>query len=161
MEIVRDHFGAHAVERGQVVDRLEERPIRREVLEVSDVMTRDDDVATRDGHGRLQLCTDRQHRALRGERERHGLGCVPARPAEQLQPAASRAFDGVVAADVYLAVVCEEAVDHRPQPRCGVAVVVRDRLVAAVAARHHERTADTCQQQVVQRRVGQEHAEVT
>ena len=78
MEIVRDHFGAYAVERGQVVDRLEERPIRREVLEVSDVMTRDDDVATRDGHGRLQLCTDRQHRALRGERERHGLGCVPA-----------------------------------------------------------------------------------
>ena len=78
MEIVRDHFGTHAVERGEVVDGLEERLVGREVLEVADVMTGDDVVATRDGDGRLQLGADREHRALRGERQRHRLGRVPA-----------------------------------------------------------------------------------
>ena len=47
-----------------------------------------------------------------------------------------------------------------PSRVAGVAVVVRDRLVAAVPARHHERAADAGHEQVVERRVGEEHAEV-
>ena len=68
--------------------------------------------------------------------------------------------DRVVAADVDRPVVGEQAVDQRAQPGRGVVVVVGDRLVAEVAARHHERSADAGQQQVVERRVRQEHAEV-
>ena len=78
MEIVRDHFREHAVERGEVVDGLEERLVGREVLEVSDVMAGDDVVATGDGDRRLQLGAEREHGALRRERQRHGLGCVSA-----------------------------------------------------------------------------------
>ncbi len=42
----------------------------------------------------------------------------------------------------------------------GVGVVVGDRLVAVVAAGHHERAADTGEEQVVERAVGQEHAQL-
>jgi hypothetical protein len=58
------------------------------------------------------------------------------------------------------AVVQEHEVGDPVEPRQRVLVLVRDRLVGDVAARHHERLADVGQQQVVERRVGQEDAEV-
>ena len=45
VEIVRDHLGTHAVQRGQMVDGLHERLVGREVLEVADVVAGDDVVA--------------------------------------------------------------------------------------------------------------------
>ena len=46
------------------------------------------------------------------------------------------------------------------EPAQRVVVLVRDRLVGDVAARHHQRLPDVGEQQVVQRRVRQQHAEV-
>ncbi len=73
---------------------------------------------------------------------------------------ARRARDRVVAADVDPPVVREQAVDHRSEARDGVVVVVRDRLVAAVGAGHDERAAHSPQQEVVERRVREEQAQV-
>ena len=76
---------------------------------------------------------------------------------------------------------CGRARRARPSRRCGraigrsctrnasaigasrsarVVVAIGDRLVASVAARHHQRAAGVREQQVVQRRVGQHHAEL-
>ena len=46
------------------------------------------------------------------------------------------------------------------QPRDGILVLVRDRLVGDVAARHHQRLADVGEQQVVQRAVREHHAQL-
>ena len=42
VKIVRDDFGRHRIERAEVVDRLHERPVRGEMLEITDVVARDD-----------------------------------------------------------------------------------------------------------------------
>ena len=54
----------------------------------------------------------------------------------------------------------EEQVGDVAQPSHGVVVEVRDRLVGHVRARHDQRLADVGEQDVVQRRVGEHHAEV-
>ena len=54
----------------------------------------------------------------------------------------------------------EEAVGDRGEPLGRVVVPICDRLVAGVAARQHQRAAGIGQQQVVQRRVGEHHAEL-
>ena len=161
MEVVGDDLGHDPVQPGKVVDRLEERPVRRQVLEVADVMAGDDVAALGDGDGALQLRTDGEHGGRRGvEGQRQRLRRVAARPTQQLDPAAGGTGDRVVAADVDRAVVGQQAGDHRAEAVDGVGVVVGDRFVAEVAARHHQRPADTVEQQVVQRAVGQHHAEL-
>ena len=89
VEVVRDDLGRHAVQRGQVVDGLEERLVRGEVLEVADVVARRRRRRPRvTATVALQLGPDREHRARAGERAGGmRLGRVPARPAEHLQPA--------------------------------------------------------------------------
>ena len=90
-----------------------------------------------------------------------GSGRQAAGAAQHLgAPARDRPDDGVVAADVDPAVVAEHAVHERRQAGERVVVLVGDGLVAEVAARHHERPAHASQQQVVQRRVRQQHAEL-
>ncbi len=54
----------------------------------------------------------------------------------------------------------QKAVDHRPQPGDGVTVLVSDRIVAQVAARHHERTAHASKEKVVERAVREHQAEL-
>ena len=68
--------GVHAVERGQVVDGLEERLVGGQVLEVAQVVAGDDVVAAGDRDGALQLAADREHRATRA---RTGAAAAPAR----------------------------------------------------------------------------------
>ena len=78
--------GVDAVQRGQVVDGLEERLVRGEVLEVADVVAGDDVVADGDRDRALQLAADGQHRARGANGSAQRLRRVPARAAEQLQP---------------------------------------------------------------------------
>jgi hypothetical protein len=54
----------------------------------------------------------------------------------------------------------QEEVGDAAQPRERVLVLVGDRLVGDVAARHHQRDADVGEQQVMQRRVREHHAEL-
>jgi hypothetical protein len=55
--------------------------------------------------------------------------------------------------------VCEKEIGDIGEPLAGLAVFVGDRLVGAIAARHHERSAEVRDQQMVQRRVRQHEAE--
>ena len=104
MEIVRDDLGPHAVQRGEMVDRLHERLVGREVLEVADVMAGDDVVAARDRDRRLQLRADREHGALRpGTAAACGSGAYPRDRRSSCSRVPVGALDGVVAADVDLA----------------------------------------------------------
>ena len=57
-------------------------------------------------------------------------------------------------------VVDREEVGDPAEPLAGVSVVVRNRLIGDVRRRHHQRLADVGAEQMVQRRVGQHHAEV-
>ena len=56
-------------------------------------------------------------------------------------------------------VVGEESIGDRAQPESGLLVVDRDRLVGAVAARQHEWPVHLVTEQVVERGIGQHHAE--
>ena len=51
----------------------------------------------------------------------------------------------------------ENGIRDGAQPRHGVVVAERERLVADVARRHHQRPAEPRNQQVMQRRVRQHH----
>ena len=94
-------------------------------------------------------------------RQRQRAGHEPARAAQQQRaPARDGPQHRVVRARVDRAVVAEHEVGDAREPRERVLVLVRDRLVGDVAARHHQRLAGVGEQQVVQRRVGQQDAEV-
>ena len=98
----------------------------------------------------FELGADGEHGSAGRNGERHRLGRVSPRPAQELQTAVPGASDGVVAADVDRAVVAEDPVDHRPEPGDRIGVVVGDRLVGQVAAGEHERAPDTDDEEVVQ-----------
>ena len=118
-------------------------------------------VALGDAERALELGAARRAAARAGHRQRERVGHEPARaPQQQRPPARDRAQHGVVRARVDRAVVEEHEVGDPGQPLERVGVLVRDRLVGDVAARHHERLAGVGEQQVVQRRVRQQHAEV-
>ncbi len=78
VEVVRDHVGNDTVEVTEMIDRLNEGAVGREVLEVADVMARDHETATRHRDGVLELRTEREHLPPAQRRELDRLGCVPA-----------------------------------------------------------------------------------
>ena len=96
----------------------------------------------------------------RRQRERQHARDRAARAPQRQRPPARDPQHGVVRARVDRPVVEEERVGDRCQPRDGVLVLVRDRLVGDVPARHHQRLADVGQQQVVQRAVREHHAQL-
>ncbi len=108
----------------------------------------------------LQLRAAGQHRpaeaAGHGERLRH----VTPGAAQHGLPAAERADHRVVGPDMDRPVVGEEHVRDAAQPGQGVLVPVGDRLVGDVAAGQHHRSAEVAEQQMVQRGVGQHHAQL-
>jgi len=70
------------------------------------------------------------------------------------------ADDGVLATPVNGAVVGEELVGDTAEARACLGVVDGDRLVRAVPARHHERELGVGEKEVVERGVGEHHAEL-
>ena len=75
-------------------------------------------------------------------------------------PERRRAHHRVVGADVDRPVVADQQIGDPVQALARVVVAVGDRLVGHVGAGHDQRRADLGQQQVVQRRVRQHHAQV-
>ncbi len=116
----------------------------------------------------LQLSAASQQRARRGTRQANRGRHVTARAAQHRRatPPAELdyACDRVVGAHVDRAIVHEKRVGDRAEALERVLVLVRDRLLRSVPARHHQRRhaarGDVCHQQVVQRRVGEHHAEL-
>ena len=111
--------------------------------------------AAGDAERALQLGADGEDRASPVHRERERVRRVAARAADRERGA----HDRVLAAAMDRPVVAEERVGDPAEPVGGLGVVDRDRLVRPVAARHHERAADVREQQMVERGVGEHHAE--
>ncbi len=111
-------------------------------------------VAACDAERALQLRPG-GHERRRAVRQRQRRRNVPARAAHRK----GGAHDRVLAAPVDRAVVGEERVGDPTEPLARILVVERDRLVRAVAAGEHERPAQVCAKQMVERRVGQHQAE--
>ena len=97
--------------------------------------------------------------ARSGRAARTGSGTASGANPRERRIGKRRADDRVLAAPVDRTVVAEERVGDPAEPLARLVVVVGDRLVRAVAARHHERSAEVGEQQVVERRVREHHAE--
>ena len=159
VQVVGDDLRRHGEELLEVRDALGEGAQRLLVAQVADVVA--DPGARALGHAEraLELGPAGQQPGG-GERERERRGDVAARAAQHERPAADGAHDRVVGARVDRAVVEQDVVGDAGQALARVVVAVGDRLVGHVAARHHERRRGVVREQVVQRRVGQHHAEL-
>ena len=88
-----------------------------------------------------------------------GSGSAPGTKPRERRTGNSAPDDGVLAAAVDRPVVGEEGVGDAGQALACLVVVEGDRLVRAVAARHHERPPAVGEQQVVERRVREHQPE--
>jgi hypothetical protein len=111
-------------------------------------------LAARDAERALQLGAGRDQRAFHRKRKPKRLRGVAPRAAEG-KPGAR---DRILTAPVDRPVVSEEGVGDPGKPRVRLLVFERDRLVGAVPAREHERTAEVVAQDVVERGVGEHQA---
>ena len=161
MLVVDDHLRHDREQPLEVLDPRLEGLQHLERLEVADVVADPRPRALGDAERALELRPAREQIAARGHGQRQRVGHEAARaPHQQRPPIGHGPQHRVVRARVDRAVVEEHEVGDRSQPLERVGVLVGDRLVGDVAARHHERLADVGEQQVVQRRVRQQHAEV-
>ena len=94
-----------------------------------------------------------------GPAQADGPGHVAARPAEDRGPAGDHARHRVVAAVLDLAVVGQEEVGDASEPRERLRVLRRHRLVRQVPRGHHQRPPRGLEQEVVERRVGEDQAD--
>ena len=120
-----------------------ERIDRRDAAHVTDVLAHPRVGTSRDTERVLQLAPDGQ-RWNDVEREAYRQRRVAAGPADRELLAVDHAHDGVVARDVDRAVVDEPGVGDPAESLPGIGVVVTDRLVAEVAAGHHEHAGNGC-----------------
>ena len=163
VQVVRHHLGPDGEQPLEVTDALLEGAQRLVVLQVADVVRHPRPRPLRQAEGALELGAAGQQRPRRLNGQADAGRCVPARAAQHQRGRAQRAegaHHGVVGAHVDRPVVGEQQVGDRRQALQGVGVVVGDRLVGEVAAGHHQSGAHRREQKVVQRGVGQHHAEV-
>ena len=117
--------------------------------------------AAREAERALELGAAREHVA-RGEATGSAstLGTAPReRRSGSGRPRATRSTESSVRVSIGRS-WSRNDVGDAGQPLERVVVLVRDRLVGDVAAGHHQRLADVGEQQVVQRAVGEHHAEL-
>ena len=159
VEVVDDDFRLQGEEPREVGEPVREGAVGREVLEVAVVGRHVGAPAAREGERVLELGAHGEQRHRRRDRQRQGLGRVPAGAAHDGLAPGDHARDGIVVAGPDLPVVGEEPVREAAQPREGIRVVRGQRLVREVPGGEDERPAHGLEQQVVERRVGQEDAQ--
>ena len=159
VEVVDDDLGLERQQPRKVGEPVGERPVGREVLEVTVVRR---DVGTCAPGQRERVLELGAHREQR-RRGRHGqvdrVGRMAARAAHDRLAARDDARDRVVVARADLAIMRQEAVGETRQAGQRVRIVGRQRLVGEVAGREHDRPVELRHEHVVERRVGQEHAQ--
>ena len=160
VQVVRDHLGRDGEQAPEVLDALAEGPQRLVGPQVADVGPDPGPSALGQAEGALELGAAGQHRAPRRDRQRRARGDVAARAAQEHGPPAHGPQHRVVRPRVDRSVVGEDEVGDGAEPLGHLLVAVHDGLVGDVPARHDEDRADVGQEQVMQRRVGQHHAEV-
>src|SRR5215210_1261837 len=159
MEVEGDQLRAHVEEPAIMLDSFPERPQRLVVLHVPDVVAHEGVAVSGQAERVLELSTAGQGvpGEVRGQPQRcRGV----ATGATDRVRSSSRCTDhGVVATHVNLTVVDQEVVGDLAQLVQRFLVAIGDGLVRVVAAGHNERDARIAQEEVVQRRVREHHAQ--
>ncbi len=103
--------------------------------------------------------TDRQQ-WWRVKRQFHPQGNKAARASDQLRSSIHHCRNRIVAALQYLPVVHQKRIRNRAQPRQCFVIIDCNRLLAQVGAGHHQSPQPPIRkQQMLQRRIGQKHAQ--
>ncbi len=118
-----------------------------------------DPPADGEGHRVLEVPAHGEQNGQLAARENRPRGQA-ARPAQDLRAAVDHGRHAVVHVTSDRAVVDEKALGDRAEPLDGLSFVGADGLLRQVAARGDEWEIDAAQQQVMQRRVGQHHAQI-
>ena len=164
VEIVGDQLGGEREQPLEVRDAVPEAEQRIEVAQIADVGSHPGARAGGQAEGRLLLGAAGEDRPLRRGRQRDALRHVAAGAPDRQRPrgrsGVERAHHRVLGADVDRAAVAEEGVGDRAEPAQRFGVAVGDRLLGDVARGQHQGLAQVGEQQVMERRVGQHHAEV-
>ena len=162
MRVVRDHerVPIDLVDLAQIACGGCERVLRREMIEIAEVLARKGLNADDERQGALQVAAERQDRLRRGER-RHRARREAARAAQHDARAVRDAHDRVVDAARDRPFADQERVRDAAEALERFAVAIGDRFARTVPARHHERVRRAGRKkQMVQGRVGQHHAEI-
>ena len=161
MQVVNDQLGPDGEQLLVKRDILLEGSEGVVMIEVAQVMAEERMPAAAQGERRLELTADGQDRPRALERQFDRLRRVAARPPQRQFLSVDDPRHRIVAADVDRPIVSQKQIGDAGQPGDGVVILVGDRLVGTVAAGHDERdVAQLSQQQMMQRRVRQHHAEV-
>ena len=158
MQVMSDGHGFDAVDVEQMRQGFLEETKGLEVFQVADVLGEKGGASLRHAQRVFQFGSDGDHRG-RLVREQDGTRHVAAGAADGTRLARDHAEDRVVAALQDLAVVMQEAVGDLREALLRIVDVRRDGLLAHIAAGHHQRVAVAVEQEVVQGRVRQHHAE--
>ena len=137
--------------------------MRLVVFQIADVLAENGIVALREAERALQLATERQISSNSIPRSMV-LRRISARAAQHALAAFERADHGIVHTRLDVTVVDQKPVGDAAKSAHASSFAIDDWLLAEVAAGHHQRVnSEACrriaEQQVVQRRVGQHHAQ--
>ncbi len=162
MQIGGDDFRLGVVELLEVGNDTPERIVRLFRFQIADVLAEENLIADGEGDGVFQMCSD-------GKEILHFRFCifnfnrqrrVAASAAQNHFTVQHHAHDRIIHMADDGAVVDQKHIGDVAQAFKGLAFICANRFVAQVAARGHDRKAQFCQQQMVERRVRQHHAEV-
>ena len=152
--------GPHVVEALQVAHHLLEHLLAAQRAHVAHVRRHDHAAAPGQRHGELQVPAHGQHRLRQLGRQLELERRQAATEADRPRPAGCDAHHRVVGRADDRAVVVQEGVGHGGEPRLDLRRIGEHRLAAHVARGRHHRPAERGEQQVMQRAVGQEGADL-
>src|ERR1017187_5020153 len=161
MEVVGDDLRSNLENPLQMLDSFVEKAIAFCVLQISDVLAQESVLSFGEADGVLEFASDGQDRRLvvfQENRHRNKTSGTPQLPGN----AACNSHHGIVAAQQDVTVVHEEVVGEAIQAIDCFSIVNRDRLLALVAAGHHQSLEPSLgEQQVMKRCVGQKNSQIT
>jgi hypothetical protein len=143
---------------------LREKTIALDILQISDVLAQKCVPSFRQADGVFEFTSNREHRGVFPslivfQKNRHRN--KTARTSQLPRHAARHAHHGIVAAQKNLAVVHQEAVSQPTQAIGSFPIINGDRLLAQVAAGHHQGLEFALgKQKVMQRRIRQKNSQV-
>ena len=159
VQVVRDGAGPHARDVQRLLDGASHGVAGRGRLEIADVCRELRRGAVRDAHCVLEMPADGEHDARHGQRERDCLRHISTSAAHLPCAARDDSHDAVVASHRNVSIMREKEIRDVAE-RSNRTCRVRDNgFAAAIAARHHQRSLERGEQQMMQRRGWQHHAE--
>ena len=151
---------AHVVQLLQVAHDLFEDLLAAQRAHIAHVRRHDDAAVPREGHGELQVPADGEDGLRQRARQLEFERCRAAPEANRPRASGRDPHHRVIRGPHDRAVVVQERVGHRGQPLLGLGGLGQDRLATHVSGGRDDRPAESGEQQVVKRAVGQERSDL-